>query len=429
MPKVAIIGAGSTTFAARLINDLLTYPELSGSTITLVDIDPARLAVTEAYARRAVEQVGARMRVEAPATRRAALDGADYVFVTVMIGGVPPFKVDIDVPASYGIDQTVGDTLGPGGVFRALRTIPFLLALCDEMAEVCPDAWLLNYSNPMAMNCWAVNAATDIKTVGLCHSVQGTSAQLARYCDVPPDDVTYWVAGINHMAWFLELKRNREDLYPALRRALENPTIVAQDPIRFDIFRHFGYFNTESSHHMSEYVPYYRKDDETIRRYLPEKWDYPSFWPEQRETAQEDIRRMVESGRPIEIKRSHEYGIQIIHSIETDTLRRANLNVANTGLITNLPAGSCVEVPCLVDGTGVQPCYVGDLPAQLASLNRTNINVQELVVEAALGRDRRKAVHAILLDPLTAALLTTDKVERMVDEMFAAQAAELPQFQ
>ncbi len=429
MPKIAIIGAGSTTFAARLINDLLTYTELSGSTITLVDIDPDRLAVTEAYARRAVEQVDAQMRIEAPTTRGAALEGADYVFVTVMIGGVAAFKVDIDVPASYGIDQTVGDTLGPGGVFRALRTIPFLLKLCNEMAEVCPDAWLLNYANPMAMNCWAVSAATDIKSVGLCHSVQGTSKQLARYCGVPPEEVTYRVAGINHMAWFLELKRNGEDLYPALRRALEDPIIVAQDPIRFDIYRHFGYFNTESSHHMSEYVPYYRKNQETIQNYLTEKWDYPSLWPEQRETAQDDIRRMLDGGQPLEITRSHEYGVQIIHSIETDTLRRANLNVANTGLITNLPTGSCVEVPCLVDSTGVRPSYIGDLPTQLAGLNRTNINVQELTVEAALGQDRRKAVHAILLDPLTAALLTTDKVERMVDEMFAAQAAELPQFQ
>ena len=425
-----MIGAGSTTFAARLINDLLTYPELADSTtIALVDIDADRLAVTDAYARRAIEQVGARMRIETPTRRRDALAAADYVIVMVMIGGVAPFQVDIDVPRQAGIDQTIGDTLGPGGVFRGLRTIPFLLELCAEMEEICPDALLINYANPMAINCWAVNAATNIRNVGLCHSVQGTSRQLAGYCGIPPDEVRYWVAGINHMAWFLQFEHDGRDAYPLLRKVAGDPEIVAQDPIRFDIFQHFDYFVTESSHHMSEYVPYYRKNADVIAGYLPERWDYPGEWPSDRDTVQDSLRQQLAGEEPLEIKQSHEYGVQIINAVETGTPIRVNANVANTGLITNLPNGSCVEVPCLVDGSGIHPCYVGELPGQLAGLNRTNINVQQLTVEAALTGDRRRATQAVLLDPLASAVLTTDQVERMVDQMFEQQARELPQFQ
>lgn len=430
MTKVAMIGAGSTTFAARLINDFLAYAELADSTtVALVDIDPDRIAVTDAYARRAIEQVGARLRIETPARRRDALSGADYVIVMVMIGGVAPFQVDIDVPRQAGIDQTIGDTLGPGGVFRGLRTIPFLLELCAEMEEHCPDALLINYANPMAINCWAVNTATDIRNVGLCHSVQGTSRQLAGYCGIPADEVRYWVAGINHMAWFLEFEYDGRDAYPLLRNAAGDPEIVAQDPIRFDIFRHFDYFVTESSHHMSEYVPYYRKNADVIASYIPERWDYPGDWPRDRDAAQDVLRQQLAGEEPLGIKQSHEYGVQIIHALETDTPIRVNANVTNAGLITNLPNGSCVEVPCLVDGTGIRPCHVGDLPAQLAALNRTNINVQELTVEAALTQDRRRATQAVLLDPLTSAVLAPGQIERMVDEMFERQARELPQFQ
>ena len=430
MPKVAMIGAGSTVFATRLISDMLTYPELADSTsITLVDVDQARLATTQAHAERAVEQVGAGMRIEAPATRREALDGADYVIVMVMIGGVAPFEVDIQVPARFGIDQTVGDTLGPGGVFRGLRTIPFLLDLADEMAEVCPDALMLNYANPMAINCWAMNAATDIETIGLCHSVQGTSRQLAQYCNIPAEEVTYWVAGINHMAWFLRFEHQGEDAYPLIWQASEDPDIVAQDPIRFDMFKHFDYFVTESSNHMSEYIPYYRKNADLITKYIPDKWDYPSFWPVERETAQEKVRRQVAGTEPLDITRSHEYGVQIIHAIETDTTIRVNANVENTGLITNLPAGACVEVPCLVDKTGVQPCHVGDLPSQLAALNLTNTNVQELCVTAGLAGDRRLAMQAVLLDPLTSAILTPSEIQQMVDEMLASQTEYLDYLQ
>ena len=244
------------------------------------------------------------------ATRREALAGADYVIVMVMIGGVAPFEVDIEVPARFGVDQTVGDTLGPGGVFRGLRTIPFLIDLCTEMEELCPDALLINYANPMAMNCWAMSAATGIRNVGLCHSVQNTSRQLARYCGIPADEVTYWVAGINHMAWFLEFEHDGRDAYPLLREAADDPAIVAQDPIRFDILRHFDYFVTESSHHMSEYVPYYRKNGDVIAAYIPEKWNYPSFWPAEREASQEAIRRKLSVTDPLEIARSAEYGVQ-----------------------------------------------------------------------------------------------------------------------
>ncbi len=284
MPKVAMIGAGSTVFATRLISDMLTYPELADSTsITLVDVDQARLATTQAHAERAVEQVGAGMRIEAPATRREALDGADYVIVMVMIGGVAPFEVDIQVPARFGIDQTVGDTLGPGGVFRGLRTIPFLLDLADEMAEVCPDALMLNYANPMAINCWAMNAATDIETIGLCHSVQGTSRQLAQYCNIPADEVTYWVAGINHMAWFLRFEHQGEDAYPADLAGERRPGHRCARPHSLRhvqalrLLRH----RVQQPHvGVHPLLPQERRPHHEIHS---DKWDYPNFWPVERE--------------------------------------------------------------------------------------------------------------------------------------------------
>ena len=433
MPKVAMIGAGSATFASRLIGDMLTYPDLAGDvTLSLVDVDHERLAITEAWAHRAAEQTGGGMCVLSPESRREALDDADYVIVMVMIGGVRPYQVDIQVPMGVGVNQTVGDTLGPGGVFRGLRTVPFLIELCHEMEELCPNALLLNYANPMAINCWAMNFATNIKNVGLCHSVQGTASQLAGYCGIPADEVTYWTAGINHMAWYLKFEHNGEDAYPLIRRASEDPGIVAKDPVRFDILRHFDYFVTESSSHMSEYVPYYRTSSDRIREYMPCRWDYPNFWPLKRETSrteiQEQVRRYDEASEPLVLTRSAEYGIQIMHAIETGTPIRINGNVENTGLITNLPDGCCVEVPTTVDDTGLHPCHVGALPLQLAGLNRSNISVQQLAVEAALETSRRKAMQAIMLDPLTSSILPLRAIEAMVDEMFANQAEQLAAF-
>jgi alpha-galactosidase len=415
-----MIGAGSVVFAQRLATDILSWPELQSATIALMDLDASRLESIGALANRLVREQRLPATVETTTDRRAALDGADYVIVSIQIGGVEAVRPDVEIPHRYGVDQSVGDTLGPGGVFRALRTIPVLLDICRDMAELCPSALLINYSNPMAMNCWAIAEATEIATIGLCHSVQGTSQRLARYVGVPYEEVSYWVAGINHMAWFLELKRGDEDLRPRLFEAMKDPAIYDEDRVRFEVMRHFGYFVTESTRHMSEYVPYFRRTREIAERYAP-PWrrDYAQYVQRQ-STYYEKVRRQVDGQEPIPTDRTHEYCSYIMHAIETNEPFRINANVPNRGLITNVPQGSCVEVPCLVDARGVHPCLVGDLPPQLAALNRSNIAVQELTVKAALEQDREAVYQAVALDPLTAAVLTLDQAHQMTDELFAA---------
>ncbi len=446
MPKIVFIGAGSVVFAQKLIIDILTFPALRKSTIALVDIDEDRLELITRLTERLKEQEGFPITIEATTQRRKVLQGASYVINMIQVGGLEAYRLDVEIPRKYGIDQTVGDTLGPGGVFRALRTIPVLLDICRDMEELCPDALLINYTNPMAILCWAVNRATKVRNVGLCHSVQGTARTLAEYIGVRvediaryedeehaffykpmPPDIDYWVAGINHQAWFLQFRYRGEDAYPLLWKAMENPEIYARDAVRFEIMRHFGYFVTESSHHMSEYVPYFRRNPELIRRYIPERWDYYEICRAGLSPYMERIRRQIRGEEPIEIRRSLEYGAYIINAIETGEIVRINGNVANTGLITNLPEGCCVEVPCFVDRMGLHPCVVGELPPQLAAINRTSINVQELAVEGALQGKKEYIYEAIALDPLTASLLTLEEVKQMAEEMFEAEKAYLPE--
>jgi len=384
-----------------------------------------------------VSQHGFKTKIESTMDRRAALEGADYVIVSIRVGGFEANRLDLEIPATYGIKQGVGDTIGPGGVFYGLRHIPVLLDICHDMEDLCPDAWLINYTNPMAMICWAMNDYTRIKNVGLCHSVQGTAADLARYLGAPMDEISYWVAGINHMAWFLKLKWRGRDAYPLLREKFKDPEVYSRpnahwagaDIVRVEIFKAFGYFNTESSQHMSEYVPYFRKRPKLFEKF---KLVYRMEWTEdmkrQRIEGDERMRQIISSDLEIPIFRSQEYCSYIIHSIETGIPRRVNANVKNNWLITNLPWGCCVEVPCLVDKNGVHPCHIGDLPPQCASLNRTNINVQELGVLAAVERDKALAFQAVLLDPLTSAMLTIDETRRMVDEMVEAEAEYLEGF-
>ncbi|MFO7546351.1 MAG: alpha-galactosidase, partial [Trueperaceae bacterium] len=380
--------------------------------------------------------------VEATTDRREAVRGADYVVTTFQQGGLEAYALDIEIPQRFGVEQCVGDTLGPGGVFRSLRTIPVLLDLCDEIDELAPDALLLNYVNPMAANCWAVATATGRPHVGLCHSVQGTSEMLARWIDVPIEEVTFRCAGINHQAFYLEFRRGAEDLYPRIRAAIERAEVVAEEPVRIDLMKSFGYFVTESSGHASEYLPYFRKsarmvDDELVPRFT----DGRNAWFELGRTggylrhclqrlgeAKREIAELVSGRTPLPTERTHEYGSFIIEAMETDVPIRVNGNVPNHGAITNLPEGCCVEVPCLVDGNGVQATHVGALPTQLAALNRTNVNVQELIVEAALGGDTDAVHHAVALDPLTAAVCTLPQIHAMVDEMLERQARWLPQF-
>ncbi len=435
MPKITFIGAGSTVFAKNLLGDILSFPELVDSTICLMDIDPERLRTSEIVAHKVAEFFGAHPMIEATLDRRRALNGADYVITMFQIGGYKPSTViDFEIPKRYGLRQTIGDTLGIGGIMRAARTIPVFLDLIREMEEICPDATLLQYVNPMAMICWAISRASSIKTVGLCHSVQGTAEVLAKAMGVPPDEMNYVCAGINHIAFYLRLERDGRDLYPRLREVAQAKSYGRRyrglaDHVRYDIFNRTGYFVTESSEHFSEYVPWFIKHDRPdlleqyeipLDEYLARCEDQIAEW--------EDQRAAYERGElEIEHEHSHEYGSLIIHSIETGAPRVIYGNVANRGLIDNLPEGCCVEVPCLVDKNGVQPTKIGALPPHLAAIMQTNVNVQGLTVEAMLSGKREHLYHAAMLDPHTAAELSLDQIWSLVDELIAAHGDMLPQ--
>jgi alpha-galactosidase len=435
MPKIAFIGAGSTVFAKNLLGDILSFPELSGATISLHDIDAERLRTSEVVARRVAATLEARPTIEATADRRRALDGADYVIAMFQIGGYRPSTViDFEIPKRYGLRQTIADTLGIGGIMRGLRTIPVLLDVCRDMEAVCPDALLLNYVNPMAINCWALSRATRIRTIGLCHSVQGTAEQLARDIGVPVADINYLCAGINHMAFYLRFEQRTadgvEDLYPRIRRVVEEGRVPDWNRTRYDLFARFGYFVTESSEHLSEYVPWFIKRDrpDLIARYNIPLDEYITRCETQID-AWEAIRQLLEDETiALSVERTHEYGAYIIHSLETGQPRVVYGNVANDHLIDNLPQGACVEVPCLVDRNGIQPTRVGALPPQLAALMLTNVNVQSLTVEAALTGRREHIYHAAMLDPHTAAELDPEQIYALVDDLIAAHGDWLPTY-
>ncbi len=443
MTKIAFIGAGSLVFTRNLCSDILLAPALQRSTISLMDVDPERLSQSRDLVQALIEQRGLSAPVEATLDRRQAVRGANYVITTFQQGGLDAYALDIEIPRRYGVEQCVGDTLGPGGVFRALRTIPVLIDLCRDMDDVAPDALLLNYVNPMAANCWAVGAATGRPHVGLCHSVQDTSEMLAGWVGVPRDEVVFLCAGINHQAFFLEFRRGEEDLYPLIREVARREDIYAQEPVRTELMEHFGYFVTESSGHASEYVPYFRKNARMVNEDLvPRFTDERNYWYDFGRTggylrhcikcleeSRSEYEELRAGNADLPTERTHEYGSYIIEAMETDQPARVNGNVPNRGQIENLPYSCCVEVPCLVDGNGVQPTVVGRLPAQLAALNLTNINVQELTVDAALTGDVEAVRHAVMLDPLTAAACTLPQIRSMVDEMLEAQARWLPQFQ
>ncbi len=442
MTKIAFIGAGSIVFTRNLCSDILLTPALQDCTISLMDIDPVRLERSRKLVQAIIDRRGLKARVEATTERRNAIQDASYVITTFQQGGLEAYALDIDIPQKYGVEQCVGDTLGPGGVFRGLRTIPVLLDLCRDMDDLAPDALLLNYVNPMAINCWAVADGAGRPHVGLCHSVQGTSQMLARWIDVPYDEISFLCAGINHQAFFLDFRQGTEDLYPRIWDALERADIMGEEPVRGELMQHFGYFVTESSGHASEYVPYYRKTGRMINEDLAPRFkNEQDAWFDfgrtggylrhclQREiVVEEDFRALSEGIKDLPTQRTNEYGSYIIEAIETNIPARINGNVPNNGLITNLPDNCCVEIPCLVDSNGVQGVFVGNLPTQLAALNRTNINVQELTVEASLTGSKEAVHYAVQMDPLTSAVCTLPQIHTMVDEMFEAQAKWLPQF-
>jgi alpha-galactosidase len=432
MVKISFLGAGSTVFAKNLMGDILSFPEFADITLSLHDIDETRLHTSTIVAHKIAEALHVHPTIEATLDRRASLDGADYAIGMFQIGGYQPStEIDFEIPKKYGLRATIADTLGIGGIMRALRTIPVMLDMCRDMEDLCPEVLFLNYVNPMAMNCWALNRGTRIKNVGLCHSVQGTAEQLAQDIHIPPSEINYVAAGINHMAFYLKFERNGEDLYPLLRQVAAEGREPDWNRVRYEMLTRLGYFVTESSEHFSEYVPWFIKRD---RPDLIEEFNIPLDEYIRRCKNQiaewEKLRYELEDrDQPIQVERSHEYGSGIIHSIETNTPRVVYGNVENRGLIDNLPAGCCVEVPCLVDKNGIQPTKIGSLPPHLAALMQTNINVQSLTVEAALTRKREAVYHAAMLDPHTAAELSLDQIWSLVDDLVEAHGDWLPPFE
>jgi alpha-galactosidase len=435
MAKITFLGAGSTVFAKNLLVDILSFPELAEATISLHDIDEERLATSARVAQHVARQGQANPLIEATADRRKALDGADYVISMFQIGGYKPSTVvDFEIPKKYGLRQTIADTLGIGGIMRGLRTIPVMAAMCREMEELCPDTLHLNYVNPMAMNCWAMSRLTTIQTVGLCHSVQGTAEQLAHDIGVPIGEINYVSAGINHMAFYLRFERNGQDLYPLIRQVAAEGRVPDWNRVRYEMLARLGYFVTESSEHFSEYVPWFIKRD---RPALIERFNIPLDEYIRRCEAQiavwQFVRDELEAGHfdnPfLQMERSQEYAAYIIHSRETGTPRVVYGNVPNEGLITNLPPGCCVEVPCVVDKNGVRPAHIGALPPHLAALIQTNVNVQALAVEAAVTGKREHIYHAAMLDPHTAAELDLEQIWNLVDDLIEAHGEWLPEFQ
>jgi alpha-galactosidase len=424
MPRIAFIGAGSTVFTRNLVGDVLLHPELRDeTTFALMDIDADRLRTAEIVTQRLIEAHGAAAGIEATTDRRAALEGADYVVTSFQVGGYRPSTViDFEVPKRYGLRQTIADTLGIGGIMRGLRTIPVLLGVCRDLEQVSPDALLLNYVNPMAMLCWAVAETSPIRTVGLCHSVQHTAGELARDLGLP--EVEYHVAGINHVAFFLKLEHDGEDLYPRLREV----TPPADNRVRYELLRHFGYFVTESSEHFAEYSPWFIKDgrEDLIERFNVPLDEYPRRC-EAQIAAWESLRAELEGGGAIGAERSHEYGADIIRACETGEPFAFNGNVPNRAgdglLIDNLPPDCCVEVPCVASAAGIEPQPVGALPRELAALIQTNVSVQGLTVEAALSGRREAVYQAAMLDPHTGAELSLAEIRSLVDDLLEAHAA------
>ena len=432
MAKVAIIGAGSIVFCKTLVLDILATPGLQDTEFALMAPSTRRTPYVEAFVKRVIEANDLPATVRITTDRREAVRGADTVIATFQVGGLQAFEVDYTIPLKYGVDQCIGDTLGPGGVFRALRSIPVMMDLARDMEELCPGAHLLNYVNPMAPVCWALGR-TQVPFVGLCHGVQTTMDLIAGYTDLPKDEIDFLCAGINHMAWFLKLEHEGRDLYPLLRERFEQPEYYVNEKVRGEVFRHFGYMMTESTGHLSEYLPYFRKNQRALDLYC----DEPAFGGESgaalkfsQYVAGKYSDEQILTGSSVDLpSRSIEYGSYIIEALETGRTFKLNGNVINGGMITNLPLDCCAEGPIYVDRTGLHKTIVGDLPLQCAALNLSNVNVQRLAVEAALSGDPEHVVHACALDPLTGATLTLAEIRAMVGEMLAAEKAWLPQFE
>ncbi|TDL10090.1 alpha-glucosidase/alpha-galactosidase [Mycolicibacterium obuense] len=426
-PTIAIIGAGSVEFTRELLGDILSFPELGAVRVVLHDIDDERLETAESIARATARAAGAQPEVVATTDRRRALDGADYVINTIAVGGHEATVRDFEIPAKYGLNQTIADTIGVGGIFRGLRTFPVLAGIAADMAEMCPDAWLLNYTNPMAMNVTYLHrVAPNLKVLGLCHSVYWTMVGLCELIDVPYDEVSYWSAGVNHQAWVLRWERGGQNLYPLLdERIAADPEL--QRRVRVDMYRRLGYYPTETSEHSSEYVPWYLHNPDEVERLRLNIGEYVGI--SEANIAEYRRLRTELAGTdtlPIDTE-STEYAPQVIHSLETGTPRVISANVASAGLISNLPDGLAVEVPTLLDSLGAHPMAVGDLPPQCAALNRNFLGPVDLTVRAAVEGDPRLVRAAAMVDPNTAASLSVGQIADLCDELSAAHSDLLPE--
>jgi alpha-galactosidase len=437
MLKIAFIGAGSLGFTRELVRDILTFPLLKDATISLMDIDAERLDFSKKAVEKIIRLGNYPTKVEATLNRAEALADADVVLVTILVGGTEIWRHDIETPKRYGVDTNIGDTRGPSGIFRFLRTLPPMLDIVHDMEKVCPHAVLLNYTNPMAMLCRALQRSTPITVTGLCHSVQGTAMMLADWIGAAHDEITYLCAGINHQAWYLKYEWNGKDAYPLIHKAVtERPEIYHEEIVRNEMYLNLGYYVTESSGHNSEYNWWFRKRPDLIEKYCthgtgwnPGEYAFILKEYQQNEiTWKEEAKQWFAAQFPISLSRGEEYAAHIINALKGGEMYKFNGNVANTSLITNLPQGACVEVPVLVDKAGFHPIHVGALPPQCAILTQVNSNIEELAVEGGLTGDPTLIFYAIAHDPLTAAVLSLTEIKAMVNEMFAQNKPHLPQF-
>jgi len=436
MIKITFIGAGSLGFTRGLVRDILTFPILQDSTLVLMDINKERLEFARKSVQSLIDKGKYPAKVEATMDRKEALKGANAVVCTILQGGTDVWRYDIEIPKKYGINTNIGDTRGPSGIFRAVRTIPVLLDICRDMECYCPDAILLNYTNPMAMLCHAMQRKTRIRVTGLCHSVQGTAMMLANWINTPMDRITYVCAGINHLAWFIEFKKNGKDAYPLIRKALKKKEIYMEEIVRNELFLHLGYYVTESSGHNSEYNWWFRKRPDLIKKYCaygtgwnPGKYAFIlNEYLKTEKTWKNEIQKWFKQGAPMSLKRGYEFAAYIINAFCGGEPYVFNGNVPNTGIITNLPYGACVEVPVLANKRGFNPIYVGALPPQCATLDYINISVEQMAVESILTGDATLLFQSIAYDPLTAAVLSLAEIKKMVGEMMLKNRKYMPQF-
>jgi alpha-galactosidase len=443
--KITMMGAGSG-FTPRVFNDIVRIPNQMGGTVALVDIDSSRLTTMTKLIKKLLAQMGRTdWNVIASRDRKQVLPGSDYVINCIEVSGLACVRFDNDIPAKYGIDQCIGDTMGPGGLFKALRTVPVFLEVLKDVERLCPQAIVLNYTNPMNMLCLAAGRTSPVSVVGLCHSVQGTSHLLAKRAGIPYEELDWECAGINHLAWFTKLEHEGKDLYPLLNRKAEKDLAGkpvdaddAADLVRKDMMLHFGAFITESSGHLSEYLPYYRKRPDLIKKYSRPRYDggssfYANEWPGWRKNADKERADMVSGKVPIEWERSWEYASWIIEAREKDSPVRIHGNVMNNlggqgSLITNLPTDGCVEVACMIDRNGVNPTRYGALPAQMANICSSNMSLFDLGATACIEKSKEAAIYALMLDPLSAAVCSPAEIKAMTLELFAAEKKFLPGF-